>query len=148
MVKDRPGNHPGVETLSQYVKRIMDEKHLTMVDVEERSEKRIADAYVANIMNGLARNPSVDKLKALAVGLGEPEDDVFKVARGLPLDYVEEGGRDPWPGMILAKAIEKIVTSPELTKILQALMQMSLKELKAVLKYIESRKKSKSNKKG
>jgi transcriptional regulator with XRE-family HTH domain len=148
MVKDRPDKHPGAETLAQYVKRILDEKQLTMTDVEERSEKGIADAYVANIMRGLATNPSVDKLKALAVGLGEPEDDVFKVARGLPLDYMEEGGRDPWPGTILAKAIEKIVTSPELTKILQALMQMSLKELKAVLRYIESRKKPKGNNKG
>jgi transcriptional regulator with XRE-family HTH domain len=148
MVNDSPNRQPGVETLGQYVKRILDEKQLTMTDVEERSENGIADAYVANIVKGVAKNPSVDKLKALAVGLGEPEDDVFKVARGLPLDYVEEGGRDPWPGTVLAKAIDKIVTSPELTKILQALMQMSLKELKAVLKYIESRKKSKGNKKG
>jgi len=147
MVKDRPDNHPGVETLSQYVRRILEEKHLTMTDVEQRSEKGIADAYVANIVKGLAANPSVDKLKALAAGLGEPEDDVFKVARGLPLDYVEQGGRDPWPGTILAKAIEKIVTSPELTKILQALMQMSLIELKAVLRYVESRKKPKGKRK-
>jgi Helix-turn-helix. len=147
MVKDRPDKRQGVETLSQYVKRILDEKHLTMTDVEERSERKIADAYVANIMNGLARNPSVDKLKALAVGLGEPEDDVFKVARGLPLDYVEAGGREPWTGTMLARAIERIVTSPELTKILQALVQMQLKELKAVLKFIESRKKLKGKKK-
>jgi len=148
MVKDRPDNHPGVETLSQYVRRILEEKHLTMTDVEQRSEKGIADAYVANIVKGLAANPSVDKLKALAVGLGEPEDDVFKVARGLPLDYIEQGGRDPWPGSILAKAIEKIVTSPELTKIIQALMHMPLKELKAVLTYVETRKKPKGKKKG
>jgi transcriptional regulator with XRE-family HTH domain len=147
MVKDRPGKQPMVETLSQYVKRIIDEKHLTLTDVEQRSNRKIADAYVANIMNGLARNPSVDKLKALAVGLGEPEDDVFKVARGLPLDYVEAGGRDPWPGVMLAKAIEKIVTSPEMTKILQLLMSMQLKELQEVLRFVESLKKPKGRKK-
>ena len=147
MVKSRPNNPPEVETLGEYVKRILQEKQLTMTDVEQRSERRIADAYVSNIVKGIAANPSVDKLKALAVGLGEAEDDVFKVARGLPLDYVEQGGRDPWPGTILAKAIEKIVTSPELTKILQALMQMSLTELRAVLRYVESRKKPKGKKK-
>ena len=58
MVKDRRDNHPGVETLSQCVKRILEEKHFTMTDVEQRSERRIADAYVANIVKGLASNPS------------------------------------------------------------------------------------------
>ena len=143
MANDGPDKRQRIETLSQYVKRILEEKQMTMMNVQERSKGGIADAYVGSIVNGVAKNPSVDKLKALAVGIGEPEDDVFKVARGLPLDYEGEASRDPWPGTILAKAIGKIVSSPELTKILHALLQMSLKELQAVLKYIESMKKPK-----
>jgi transcriptional regulator with XRE-family HTH domain len=144
MANDRPDKHQRIETLSQYVKRILKEKQMTMKNVQERSQGGIADAYVGSIVNGVAKNPSVDKLKALAAGLGEPEDDVFKVARGLPLDYEAEASRDPWPGTILAKAIGRIVSSPELTKILHALLQMSLKELQAMLKYIESMKKLKA----
>ena len=144
MANDRPDKPQKIETLSQYVKRILEEKQMTMKNVQERSEGGIADAYVGSIVNGVARNLSVDKLKALAIGLGEPEDDVFKVARGLPLDYEEEATRDPWPGTVLAKAMGKIVSSPELTKILKALLQMSLKELQAVLKYIEVMKKPKT----
>ena len=142
MVKKRPGNQSEVETLSQYVKRIMEEKQLKVHDVEVRSGKGIADAYVANIVNGLARNPSVDKLKALAVGLGEPEDDVFLVARGLPLS--ERGrrrGGEPWPAHVLLRAMDRIVASLDLTKIVQALLQMSPKDMKDVLKLIESKRK-------
>ena len=144
MANDRPNKHSRIETLSQYVKRILNEKQMTMKNVQERSEGGIADAYVGSIVNGVAKNPSVDKLKALAMGLDEPEDDVFKVARGLPLDHEREASRDPWPGTLLAKAIGRIVSSPELTKILKAALRMSLKELQAVLKQIESMKKPKT----
>ena len=96
---DKP-EQPKLETLDQYVKRILGEKQLTMREVEERSEHKIADAYVASIVKGIAKNLSVDKLKALAVGLGEPEETVFKVARGVPLDGTQEEsiqkGKD-WP---------------------------------------------------
>src|ERR1041384_6457543 len=143
MANDRPDKPQKIEALSQYVRRILKEKQMTMKNVQERSEGGIADAYVGSIVNGVARNLSVDKLKALAIGLGEPEDDVFKAARGLPLDYEEEATRDTWPGTVLAKAMGKIVSSPELTKILKALLQMTLKELQAVLKYIEVMKKPK-----
>lgn len=148
MIKGKPNKRPKVETLGEYVKRILEEKHLTMYDVEVRSERRIADAYVANVLTGVAKNLTVDKLKALAVGIGEPEDDVFKVARGLPLDRAEERGGEPWsPGGVI-KALETVMASPELTKILRALMKMSLRDMRAVLKYVDSGKRSKDEKKG
>ena len=83
--KDEP---PKVETLGQYVKRILGEKQLTLMEVQSRSGHKIGDAYVASVVRGRARNLSVAKLKALAVGLGEPEETVFKVARGVPLDAI------------------------------------------------------------
>jgi transcriptional regulator with XRE-family HTH domain len=139
MAKDKPDKQPKLETLSQYVKRTLEQKQLTMRDVEVRSQGGIADAYVANILKGLSRNPSVDKLKALAVGLGEPEDDVFKVARGLPLGDTQGRGGEPWPGNVLVNAMQRVVSSPELTSLLQALLQMSAKELKAVTQFIEKK---------
>ena len=91
MKEDDKPEQPKLETLDQYVKRIMGEKQLTMREVQERSEHKIAGAYVARILRGIARNLSVDKLKALAVGLGEPEETVFKVACGVPFDGAQEG---------------------------------------------------------
>lgn len=141
MIKGKSNKQPKVESLGQYLRRIMSEKRLTMIDVQERSDRRITDAYIANIMKGIASNPSVDKLKALAVGLGEPEDDVFKVARGLPLVGQQEQNDEPWSAGGIVKAMELVMTSPERTQILRALMQMPIKDLKAVLQFIESMKK-------
>jgi transcriptional regulator with XRE-family HTH domain len=144
MPNDNSNDHSKIESLAQYVQRILHEKDLKHNDVEERSrhngDEGIAHAYIGQIVKGIAMNPSISKLKALAVGLDEPEDDLFNVARGLPLDYKSTGSRDPWPGALLAKAIGKIVSSPELTRIVKALMQMSLKQLQDVLKYVEASK--------
>ena len=74
------------ETLGQYVTRIMKAKGLKQDEVRQLSGNRITDGYVRDIMTGRANNPSVEKLKALALGLRVSEDDLFRVARGLPLD--------------------------------------------------------------
>ena len=121
MPNDKLDDHSKIESLAQYVQRILHEKNLKHNDVEERSrhngDKGIAHASIGQIVNGIAKNPSVSKLKALAVGLDEPEDDLFNVARGLPLDYKSTGSRDPWPGALLAKAIGKIVSSSQTQRI-------------------------------
>lgn len=71
------------ETLAQYVTRIVKEKDLTHQEVRRLARGKITDGYVRGIMTGKARNPSVDKLKALGLGLGVSEDEIFRVARGL-----------------------------------------------------------------
>ena len=140
MTKGKSNKQPKVEPLGQYLKRIMSEKRLTMIDVQERSNRRITDAYIANIMKGIANNPSVDKLKALAVGIGEPEENVFKVARGVPLDGQPEQNGETWSAGGILKAMEMVMVSPERSQILRALMQMPVKDLKTVLQFIESLK--------
>ena len=72
-----------LETLAQYVTRIIKEKGLRHHEVGKLSGGRITDGYVRGLMTGKARNPSVDKLKALGLGLGVSEDEIFRVARGL-----------------------------------------------------------------
>ena len=76
---------PDRETLAQYVARIIREKGLKHHEVRLLSGGGITDGYVRGIMTEKAKNPSVDKLKALARGLGVSEDEIFRVARGLPL---------------------------------------------------------------
>lgn len=73
------------ETLAQYVTRIIEEKELTHQEVRRLARGKITDGYVRGIMTGKATNVSVDKLKALACGLGVSEDEIFRVARlGIP----------------------------------------------------------------
>jgi transcriptional regulator with XRE-family HTH domain len=125
-----------VETLAQYVTRIMKGRGLNPRDVEARSGKTIADAYVTKIMKGTATNPSILKLKSLAVGLGVDEDEVFKVARRLPIKAKATVG-EPWPAPVLIKAMDRIVSSPEITKAVKHLLTLAPEKLKRLLKIIE-----------
>jgi transcriptional regulator with XRE-family HTH domain len=72
----------GQESLDQYVRRVIKEKGLSLSDVERRSGGTISDSYVCGIINGNVGSLTIAKLKALAQGLGVPEDEVFAVARG------------------------------------------------------------------
>jgi transcriptional regulator with XRE-family HTH domain len=78
------------EGLDQYVRRILKEKGLSLSEVERRSGGSISDSYVCGIINGNVGSLTIAKLKALALGLGVPEDEVFAVARGVsPKDNQE-----------------------------------------------------------
>ena len=123
-----------METLAQYVSRIMQEKQLSTRDVEARSEGEIADAYVLKIKKGITTNPTVSKLQALAVGLGVSEDEIFKVARGLP-GKASQG--DPWPSNVLVRAMDTITSNPDLTAILKILLSWKPAKIKALRKQIE-----------
>ena len=57
-------------------------KGLTQKDVQRMSGGRITDGYVASITTGRAKNLSVDKLKALADGLGVDVDALFEEGDG------------------------------------------------------------------
>jgi transcriptional regulator with XRE-family HTH domain len=94
-----------METFGKYVSRVMEEKNLTALDVEARASEaghKITDTYVTNIIRGVNRNLSVEKLQALAVGLDIDAVELFKVAIGA----VEEG----WTATDIARATQKLVS--------------------------------------
>lgn len=72
------------EDFADYVRRVRGAKGLSLVDVESRSGGRISRGYVSQIENRhvLGSRVTPDKLRALAIGLGVSEDEVFAVARG------------------------------------------------------------------
>lgn len=74
--------------LSEYVRDVVSRKGLSSSEVQKRSRNQISFGYVNDIINERTTNPSVEKLQALARGLGVPEDDLFRVARGLPIEEV------------------------------------------------------------
>jgi transcriptional regulator with XRE-family HTH domain len=77
------------ESLQDYVNRIMLENpELSEVKVSKRAahmRKKISAGYVSNIRSGSATNISIERLKALAAGLGRPAEEVLAVAFGKAL---------------------------------------------------------------
>lgn len=74
------------ETLSDFVRRIRRQKHLSCADVSRQSArygKRIAGSYVNRIENDPTLNPTAVALKALANGLGVPVFELMERAFGI-----------------------------------------------------------------
>lgn len=72
--------------LEDYVRRVMRDKNLSALDVERISGRRISDSYINKIVAGEAKSLTIDKVQALATGLGIGEEEIFRVVRGLPID--------------------------------------------------------------
>lgn len=128
--------------LGEYVKRVMKLKGLTQKDVQRMSGGRITDGYVASITTGRATNLSVDKLIALADGLGVDADELFHVACGQSPD--DAGRRREGPdSLMILETVQKAVMSPAITQILDAVVHLSPDErtsLLAVIKRMDSTK--------
>lgn len=73
------------ENLSDYVRRVINERGLNYREVSRRSGGAISHATVGDIVNGVPRNYGTETLRALAKGLSVSEDEIFAVARGKPL---------------------------------------------------------------
>jgi transcriptional regulator with XRE-family HTH domain len=70
------------ESLADYVRRVRNEKRLSLSEVQRNSQDGINSSYVSRIENGLVTNVTPEKLRALSKGLGVSEDEIFDVARG------------------------------------------------------------------
>lgn len=98
------------ETLAQYVKRIMRQKELTIRDVELRCNKKLTHSYVARIIKGKVKNPTLATMIALAKGLDEDLYEIFRAASGqLPRQTI-----DP---LLLLEVIQKVFLHPELLEV-------------------------------
>ena len=124
--------------LDEYVKRVMKLKGLTQKDVQRLSGGRITDGYVASITTGRARNLSVDKIGALADGLGVDRDELFHVACGATEELNErrKDGHAVDPLTIL-ETVQKAVASPDVTEILDRVVRLSPEERRVLLKSLK-----------
>ena len=122
--------------LSEYVKRVMKLKGLTQKDVQRMSGGRITDGYVASITTGRAKNLSVDKLRALADGLGVDTDELFHVACGLR--GLDDGGVSNAPdSLMILETVQQAVMSPAVTQILHEVVGLSPEERAGLLGFIK-----------
>jgi len=122
--------------LSEYVKQVMKLKGLTQKDVQRLSGGKITDGYVASISIGRARNLSVDKLKALADGLGIQHDELFHVAGGV-IEHVETTRDYTAEAVTILQNITKAVASPEITQLLDRVARLSPDDRDSLLAYIK-----------
>jgi transcriptional regulator with XRE-family HTH domain len=122
--------------LGEYVKRVMKLKGLTQKDVQRMSGGRITDGYVASITTGRARNLSVDKLRALADGLGVDTDELFHVACGLRgLD--DSGVSNAPDSLMILETVQQAVMSPAVTQILHEVVSLTPEERAGLLGFIK-----------
>src|SRR5688500_17821009 len=70
------------ESLSDYARRVINDKGLNYREVARRSGGGISHATVGDIVKGDPRSYGTETLRALAKGLGVSEDEIFAVARG------------------------------------------------------------------
>jgi transcriptional regulator with XRE-family HTH domain len=77
------------EDLSAYIIRICKEKNLTSQDIEtnaERMGRKVARSHISRLISGGSGNPTIESIRAIADGLGEPIEDVIKAAFNIGKD--------------------------------------------------------------
>ena len=80
------------EPLGDFIRRIRNEKGLSLVDVSKQSARfgqSITPSYINRIENDPTRKPTANRLRALAHGLGVPVEELLARAAGL----VAPGGK-------------------------------------------------------
>jgi transcriptional regulator with XRE-family HTH domain len=116
----------------------MKQKGLSLRDIEMKSEAKITDGYVADILRGTAANPSAEKIKALAVGLGVDAHALFDVVCG----PFEPGTQPPSDGatdtLEFLETMQKVAASPDLVKIVDEATQLAPEERVVVLRSMQA----------
>lgn len=92
MVKKAATRRP--ESFAKFVRRIRNEKRLSLADVSKRSAlfgMHISSSYINRIERNPKLKPTVPSLKALALGLGLPVEEVLtRATRTLTPDEADE----------------------------------------------------------
>jgi transcriptional regulator with XRE-family HTH domain len=132
--------------LSRYVRDMMRRKGLTLRDVERNSGGEITDGYISGIINGEAKNLSVEKIKALANGLGVKADDLFKAACGSANHLDQQAlAFDPSHSLMLLSLMQRVAVSSELTEMLQEMVELDAEDRQIMLRTLRTLNKTRSS---
>jgi transcriptional regulator with XRE-family HTH domain len=128
----------GKTGLGDYVRSAMKRKGLTLRDIERNSGGRITDGYVSGIINGEAKNLTVEKLKALSAGLGVDVVDLFEAACGNFDQAKQQPVNDPSHSLMVLALMQKVIISQELTEILQEIVRIPPDDRRMVLRALRT----------
>ena len=117
----------------------MKQKGLSLRDIEIRSDAKITDGYVADILRGTASNPSAEKIKVLAGALGVDAHALFDVVCG-PFEpgATQPPVEDKTDTIEFLESMQKVAASPELIRIVDQTIQLMPEERAVVLKSLQS----------
>ena len=118
--------------LADFVRRVMEEKGLSAVQVQRNSGGEISDTYVLKIRDGKGKRPSLSRLKGLAKGLNEPEERVMLEA-GADVDQTR---KKEWTARESLELMSVLLTNEDVREGALALARMRPEALKRAVKYL------------
>jgi transcriptional regulator with XRE-family HTH domain len=89
-----------MSALGDHLNRVIKEKGISFAETQRRSEGKISDSYIQDIISGKTRRPSAVKLMALAAAIGEDYKELSELAAG-------KKATKGWTDNSLEKAIVK-----------------------------------------
>ena len=120
-----------METLDQYLERIMRQKKLSPKDVARACG--ITNSYIGRIIKGKGGNVSVATIVALAEGLDVDPHEVFTAASGKPPE--NEGGVNP---LLVVDTIQKLMLNPRGLELLQDWLRLTDKNRETLAEFLKS----------
>jgi transcriptional regulator with XRE-family HTH domain len=123
--------------LGRYVRRILQQKKLTLREVERKAGGEITNSYISKILNGSVTNLTVEKIGALANGLGVDGREIFEIAYGESERSEEETqSSGPPDALMFLDIMHRIALNPELVEIIQEVIELYPEEYQIVFKYL------------
>jgi transcriptional regulator with XRE-family HTH domain len=119
------------ETLSEFLKRVMKQKGLTLRDVEQNCCKKITNSYISRVINGKVQNLTLETIVALAEGFDVDPHEIFAAAYGKPPQNL---AIDP---LLLIDMLQKLAGNPQLVKVVREWTRLSGEEQTAMLQAVE-----------
>ena len=137
--------------LAELISRVVRDKELKLRDVARNSDGQIAQSYISRIMTGDVNNISLDKLVALARGLGEDPHRLFTAYYRRSPRCATNAQEDIELGAVeFVEVMRKVVGNGSLTEIVKEATQLLPEEYAVVLGYMrqlnERKRKSKGKK--
>jgi transcriptional regulator with XRE-family HTH domain len=127
------------ETLSEYTKRLMDEKNYGVRDVARNSKGKISASHVSKILSGEAENLTASKSVGLALGLGVDPHEVFSIITGFPIPEAKPEGM-----IAFVDVVRKIMDNPKLIEVIQLWAKLPAKEERVLLRTLQYGKRPRS----
>ena len=119
-----------METLSQYLERVLRQKNLSPKDVAKKCG--LTNSYIGRITKGQGGNLSVDTIVKLASGLGVDAHEIFTAASGIaPRDTT---GIDP---LLILDLIQKVISDPKGMELLREWLQLPAKKQRSLFDFIK-----------
>ena len=117
-----------METLAEYLARLMRQKGLTPKELSRRSG--LTDSYIGRVCKGQADNLTVDTIKKLATALEVNAHELFTHASGVPVSDDE-----PVDVAQMFELLQRLVTGQSDVEDLQRLARLSRTERKKLFDY-------------